>query len=514
MIEVQVSPLVLNVLSEQFPHPANSAKRALDKYVSLLTEQLNSCELRGRSAWHLSRDLFYISLSKQRHKGGQIGSEKTRLQNWLEENKLELFDVVEKGSNLSQQETVIRLSSLVSLKRTEAIRESLDDKTELEIIALLNDEATTNKQLFERLYPDIEHLEVDEMKVLYEFVPVDQRSLKNYMRWLKDEASLMTARERLKLINQAELIFRVSQHSDGFFPQRKKPSAFGRMYYEGISVQSVNKQLREAMLGHAWEYDIKSAVFTWKMSYAQQAYELLATDKPLKQVFQSTITLLEDKSDFLRYVRFRTFESDSNVPRDFQEKLIKQAITAIGFGARVTATGWKEDGEWKNSSIGTIIKNPLERKRFVNCDLIREFIREQSMLDAVIYQAGKNDDMREYEGADVRTKSGRLSKAKIIAFMYQTYETDLMNVIEALIHKLGKQVIARVHDAIITKQKLSVDDREEILFKIRQATDNPYWKLSHKELQPFIHDSLDPIPSDALSFKNIVGMFTKALKAA
>ena len=136
------------------------------------------------------------------------------------------------------------------------------------------------------------------------------------------------------------------------------------------------------------------------------------------------------------------------------------------------------------------------------------------MLDAVIYQAGKKDDMREYEGADVRTKSGRLSKAKIIAFMYQTYETDLMNVIEALIHKLGKQVIARVHDAIITKQKLSVDDREEILFKIRQATDNPYWKLSHKELQPFIHDSLDPIPSDSLSFKNIVGMFTKALKAA
>ena len=514
MIELELHPKVLKTLKTHFPTPANSAQRALDKYVRLLAAQLNNSELRGRSAWQLSRDLFFISLSKQRHKGGQIGPCKTRLQNWLEVNNLELFKVIEKGSNLSQQQTIIKLTSLVSVKRTDVVVTSLEDRTDMEIIALLADQATTNKQLFERLFPDIEHLDESEIKALYDFVPIDQKSLKNYILWLTNDATLMSATERLKLINQAELILRIAEHLDSFFPQRKKLSAFGRVYYEGTSVQSVSKQLREAMLGQAWEYDIKSAVFTWKMGYAKQVYELKDQSLPFKQMFRSTILLLEDKPDFIAYTRYRTFDKDSNVARELQDKLIKQAITAIGFGARATATGWREDGEWKNSSIGTIFLNPEERKRFISCDLIKDFISEQSLLDAVIYDAGKHDDMAIYDGANIRTASGRLSKAKIIAFMYQTYETDLMNVVEALIQKLGKQVIARVHDAIITKQKLSVDDRDEILHKIRQATDNPYWQLSYKELKPFIYDSNQPIAHDKITGDGILSWLGNLLKAA
>lgn len=56
---------------------------------------------------------------------------------------------------------------------------------------------------------------------------------------------------------------------DGYYVQRKKPSAFGRMYYEGVSVQNINKDLRSAVLGDCWEYDIRSSVVAWKMGWAK-----------------------------------------------------------------------------------------------------------------------------------------------------------------------------------------------------------------------------------------------------
>jgi predicted RNA-binding protein YlxR (DUF448 family) len=105
-----------------------------------------------------TNDLYSISVAKQRNRGSQIGSNKIRLQNWLEDNNLELFRVVEIGSNLNQK--------------------------------------------------------------LYEL--------------------------------QADTILRIAQHTNGYFLQEKKASAFGRNYYVGTSVQNVNKELRRAMLGNCY----------------------------------------------------------------------------------------------------------------------------------------------------------------------------------------------------------------------------------------------------------------------
>jgi len=80
MLQIQLDPIVLQTLQTHFPKK-NSAKRALDKYVSLLTEQFAQSVMHGRSAWMNSNDLYSISLHKQRNRGGQIGPKKIRLQN-------------------------------------------------------------------------------------------------------------------------------------------------------------------------------------------------------------------------------------------------------------------------------------------------------------------------------------------------------------------------------------------------------------------------------------------------
>jgi hypothetical protein len=513
MIELEINQRVLERLRQHFPKPANSAERALNKYVSLLAQQLNSCIETGRSKEQVERGVYFISLNKQRHKGGQIGKDKIRLQNWLEKNQLDLFSVIEIGSNLTEQLTQIKLTKLATVQKKDIPMIDHEKHTTNEIKRLRYELSLKNSELFATTYPDIESLEPEEIKQCYDFVLIDQRSLANYIRWLKNEATLIKEEEREKLELRSEKILRIAQHADGYFLQRKKPSSYGRVYYEGFSVQSVSKTMREAMLGHANEYDMKSAVFTWKMCYAKEAAKSAGQDQATEQLFRSTHLYLTDKNDFISYVRYMTFLKDSNVPLELQYKLIKQAMTAIGFGARLTATSWKINGEQQHTAIGEIFKNYYERQRFLSCDMIKDFIREQSLLDSYIFDAGKAQSAEYFGSADIRTQSGRLSKAKVLAFLYQTFETELMDLICELIEQKNKRVIARIHDAVITKQKLSVDDREEILYKIKQATENEYWKLNHKELKPFVYDSEDPLPAEQLKESTLISWFGKLVGA-
>lgn len=507
MIELEVNKKVLSALKNSFPKPEKSAERALNKYVAVLTEQLNQSQLMGRNGIQIKNNWFHISLYKQRNNAGQIGKDKIRLQNWLEQNNLELFKVIEKGSNFSHKLTLIKLSKWVTIKATKpAVDSETAELAELEQINALDDDA-----FIQKLYPMIDQLSQAEISEQYDLVPIDRSSLTNYLRWITETATLISSKDKERIAAQATQILRVAHYTNGNYLQKRKQSSFGRVYYEGVSVQNIKKELREAMIGHGYEYDIKSSVFTWKMCYAKEVIADKSTDKQVREHFKNTILFLEDKQDFFNYIRLKTFKSDSNAQRDLQIKLIKQAITAIGFGARLNGTGWKYAGEQYNTSIGTIFKNADERKRFISCDLVRDFVKEQSLLDSYIFDAGKSQPAEYFGSADIRTQSGRLSKAKVLAFLYQQFETELMDLVCNLIEEKGKRVIARIHDAVITRQKLSVDDREEVLYKIREATENEYWKLNHKELKPFVYDSEEPIKAEQVKESTLSSWFGKLM---
>ena len=123
MLEITVNPIVLETLKQHFPK-ANSAKNSLEKYIKLLTAQLRASEMYGRSAWMHSKGFYSISVYKQRNRGSQIGSQKIRLQNWLEDNNLELFEVSILGTNMSKKLSVVKLTELVTLKNTVTVFKS------------------------------------------------------------------------------------------------------------------------------------------------------------------------------------------------------------------------------------------------------------------------------------------------------------------------------------------------------------------------------------------------------
>lgn len=292
MLKITVNPIVLQTLQTHFPKK-NSAKRALDKYVTLLEQQFTLSVMHGHSAWMNTNDLYSISLHKQRNRGGQIGPNKIRLQNWLEDNNLELVEVSLLGSNMTKRLSVVRLTNLAKLTQIVTVFKTQTEEETDELRQILDDQTITNQQFFEKRYPEIESLTEAEIQVMFDIVPIDMKSLRNYMHWVQHDSSYIESKKKKQIITQADTILRIAQHTNGFYFQRKKSSEFGRHYFSGTSVQNVSKELRRAMLGHCWEYDIRSSVFAWKMGHARDCYETLKTSEPFEKVFSQTLVYLE-----------------------------------------------------------------------------------------------------------------------------------------------------------------------------------------------------------------------------
>ncbi len=156
MLTLTINPIVLKTLQAQFPKPKNSASKALDKYVKLLTQQLTTSVMHGRCAWYQAKRLYTISIYRQRNRGSQIGSEKIRLQNWLEQNKLDLFKVSVLGTNITHKLSLIQLTDLVTVIYTDAhITSAYDIETE-ELRKLQEHQLLENQELFDKLYENID----------------------------------------------------------------------------------------------------------------------------------------------------------------------------------------------------------------------------------------------------------------------------------------------------------------------------------------------------------------------
>jgi hypothetical protein len=73
----------------------------------------------------------------------------------------------------------------------------------------------------------------------------------------------------------------------------------------------------------------------------------------------------------------------------------------------------------------------------------------------------------------------------VIAYLYQHFETEVMDVAARAIESVGRKVLARIHDAIIIDKRLGVDNKQYVEHTMQVATGNPYWHLVAKELLPF-----------------------------
>ena len=495
MIKITVDEKVYAALQKAFPKPANTAHRALAKYISVLEAMLFKSLHFAATPLQRKLDLFAISLQQLANQGGQIGPAKLRVHAWLRNNNLNLVEAVITGSNLTGNVSQCKLTSLVTMVDTLAIEDKIlrSGKSDREIDQYLCGDDFSNYQVLNLLYPEFkQRIKSAGVEELFDLVPVDKESVKSYVIWLTTEAKHITREKKDQALRQARIILAIASVMNGYYVQRKKPSSFGRMYYEGTSVQNINKELRRAVLGDCWEYDIRSSVVAWKMGWAKQYIDARGQGEDLRKVFSATLNFLEDKADFMGTVQYFTFGDDSPVHKDLQPKLLKQAFTAISFGARQNTTGWQnESGGWTNPALVDIIKNGTDRERFLADPTVQAYINEQSILDTHLYELVKVDRRDLLSKSFLQTPSGRPSKSKILAYLYQHDETEVMDIVCEVAAQHGREPIARVHDAIFFKRKLSVDLRHEIEMTMQDRTANPYWRLSHKQLERYETRYLD-----------------------
>jgi hypothetical protein len=495
MIKLTVDPKVQAAMQRAFPKPAGTAERALKKYVRVLEGMLTKSLQFPRSPIQLKQGWYAISLQQLANAGGQIGKDKMRVHKWLRLNQLALVETVEKGSAIAGKVSEIKLTKLVTAVNTLAIQGSVIAAitTDQALDDYLTGNAADNHALFNHLYPDYRRIKAGgEFEKVFDPLPVDLASLKAYIVWLSDTATMINAAEKAMALRQAKTILGVASVYDNVYLQRRKPSEFGRIYYDGTSIQNVNKELRRAVLGNCWEYDIRSSVVSWKMGYAKVYLSLQPGEQDLRRAFSATLCFLEDKDDFMATVRYAVFQKDSRVPKNLQTDLLKQAFTAISFGAKHNSRGWPNDqGGWTNSAIADIIQNSEERERFLSDATVVKFTTEQHALDNFIFFLVKLRRKDLLKKSILQTPSGLPSKSKILAYLYQHDETEIMDVVRATAAERDHVPIANIHDAIFFKRRLGVDLKHEIELRMQEHSANPYWRLKAKEIKRYTPVSLD-----------------------
>ncbi len=514
MIKLTIDSQVLTSLQHAFPLPKKSASRALAKYVNALEGLLLNAAQRGIAPAQRKLGLYLIPLHGLANKGGRIGPQKLRVHKWLKDNQLELVETVEKGSKFTGEYSTVKLSRLVTVvdRMTVSSAAISQIKTDRELDCYLTGEEVDSHAVFQHLYPELEPCSLSGSEVGFDFVPIDIESLKAFVHWLGAGAEFGSKEKRQLILNQAKIVLAVSSINAAMFPQRIKRSPFGRTYYEGLSVQNVHKELRRAMLGSCWEYDMRSSVVAWKMGFAKDLLLQANTASDVRLYFPATSLYLEDKADFMATVRYFTFAGNKALSEDFQLSLIKQALTAISFGAKSTGSGWIDSsGGWKNPALVEILKNQFERDRFLADPTVKAFIQEQRALDDFIFELVKKSSSELLALECLQSASGRISKAKVLAYLYQHAETDAMDLICTVACQNGHVPIARVHDAVFFKSRLGPDLKQELELSLHDATLNKYWNLCPKQLKRYTPFSIDAVHDELLHRQRIADEERKAM---
>ncbi|NBR99534.1 MAG: hypothetical protein EBT42_04040, partial [Actinobacteria bacterium] len=246
MIKLTIHESVEAALQKAFPKPAAAAKRALAKYISVVESMLFDALQRGLTPEQRKLGLYAISLEQLANKGGQIGPKKIRVHKWLTDNDWDIVQTVVLGTKFSGKNSLVKLTALATIQNSLQVPvQSLSAATtDEEIDAYLSGDDVSNIALFDHLYPEynLEWRE-DKLNKLFDWVPVDVESVKAYVYWLETESNLIQGPKKDLALRQALSILGIASVTKGYYLQRKKPSPFGRTYYEGTSVQNVNKEL-------------------------------------------------------------------------------------------------------------------------------------------------------------------------------------------------------------------------------------------------------------------------------
>jgi hypothetical protein len=478
MLTIEYVPSVLSALETAFPTPPNRAKQQLDKYLALLERLMRLSQL-NRSSFAHKFDAYDIPLTKLINGSPTINNKKYRVHQWLGANDMALVkNINANANNITKEIAILKPTSNLIVKNDNLLK-YLQTLAAHELDVYLSTLTQEWQALVSEHLSEYNSLSVKDRKKLYFNSPIDADSLKKYIKHIVKGSVSMSRLKKENSLIQAELVLRIAQVTNGFLHQKIDRKAFGRTYYEGVSVVSVKKELRMAMLGASWEYDAKSCSIAWKMSFASQWHAQKKTrQKTVEESFPVTTLYLEDKEAFFNYVIQKVFPTTSN--QDYKP-IIKEAMNAIGFGAKLSMGTWHTDeGVEKRSSLFEVFDyDTTSLKRFIECDLVLLINKEQQTLNKFIVSKFTGDSFWQAEmtAEQQRKKVKQFSSAQKIVWLYQHAESIMMDIVRAEVKKSGNTVLANVHDAVVVHNQIPAKLLAKIERKVQQRTGVSYFRL-------------------------------------
>lgn len=478
MLTIEYVPSVLASLEAAFPTPPNRAKQQLDKYLALLERLMRLSQL-NRSVYARRFDAYDIPLTKLINGSPTINNKRWRVHEWLGKHGYALVQNINANANNITKEIAVLKPTANLIVKNDNLLKYLQTLTVLELDAYLSSLTQDWKDLIADYQSHYNSLSIKDRRKQYFTSPVDIPALKRYMTSIVQGATTLNSHQQENSIVQAEYVLRLAQVTNGLLHQKIDKKAFGRTYYEGVSVLSTRKELRMAFLGSSWEYDCKSCSTAWKMSFDSEWHAQKKSRKlDVRQSFVAMTQYLEDKEAFFDAVILEVYNSQ---PTPEYKATIKEAMTALGFGAKLSIGTWRSDtGEESQSSLFEVFdRDTVVLKRFVECSLVKTFNAEQRTLNKFIVAKFSGDAQWQAEmtAEQQRKKVKQFSAAQKIVWLYQHAETIMMDMVRAEVKNSGNTVLANVHDAVVVRNKISAKLLAKIELKVQVRTGVDYFRL-------------------------------------
>jgi len=485
LLSIAYDPSVLQALQAAFPTPPNRAKQQLDKYLELLQREMR-LSLLHRTELARKYKAYNLRMTTITNKGPTVGNRRYRVHEWLKEKGFALVTNINKNANnLTKEIAILKPTSLLVVNHTNLL-DDLRALTDSDLTAYLNTLTIDWASVVNDYQSEYTSLNQQDQKLLYFTSPIDLDSLKNYMRKIvRGQSDLFRVHEENTLV-QAEHVLRIAQVNNGFLHQKIDKKAFGRTYYEGVSVVSVSKALRMAFLGDSWEYDCKSCSTAWKMGFADDWHKQKKRRKlTVRQKFSAMTLYLEDKEAFLRQVISQVFLPLS--ARDHRA-ILKEAMTALGFGAKLGLGKWKGmNGEERQTSLFEVFEEDVgDLTRFVQCGLVKKFNEEQQILNKyIVLKFSVDPQWHKDMATEMQRKKMKapFSQAQKVVWLFQHAESRMMDIVRGQLSAMNKTVLANVHDAIVIREGLSALELQQIEQTVKTATKIDYFALGETEYQ-------------------------------
>jgi hypothetical protein len=375
-----------------------------------------------------------------------------------------IFDIVQTGSNLNQELTMAQA------------RYTLQDITQAS-----GDPAAFAAEVYSPFQTEIAHADYDE-------VTIDMRSLANYIK-----SNLSRDRNNFQMpaafteeldrnLKHAQKIHMLAQANNNQLRQIRNESAFGRRYYRGPNLQNTPKRVRHAALGNCHEYDIESSVFAWKLSWFRSICQAHNTSISMP----ATLEYL----DYKRSIRKRLAQLVFDTPADWAVKIIKEFVTAIGFGAPMRGTGYVANGQYQKPALAQIITAKTRLDLALADSWVQEFVQEQRLMNEAIVALARVNMPQELAAVPELWEKGgkKLRPNSVVSYLYQHAEREILDWAQQFC--ADREVLLTVHDCIYTRRAVPLAD-----FRAGIQAFGEFFRLEHTEHRAYTWE--DPVlPTD------------------